>query len=65
MTESQVQASVLSRYGLRIEEPMARVAIQKMTGKGEIAVIGVDARTGVPRRQIIQRDALLETVPLQ
>jgi hypothetical protein len=61
VTESQIQASVLDRFGLRIEKPMAQFAMEKMPGAGEIALIGVDARTGVPRRQIVATAAIIPT----
>ncbi len=62
MTESQIQASVLDRYGLRIQIPMARFAIGQIQTSPEVALIGVDARTGVPRRVIVARDAVLQTI---
>jgi hypothetical protein len=60
VTEAELQASVLKRHGLRIEPQMARYALGRLADWPELALIGVDARTGVPRRQIIPRDSLTQ-----
>ncbi|MGA3067120.1 MAG: hypothetical protein ABSF29_09765 [Tepidisphaeraceae bacterium] len=59
MTEGELQASVLSNYGLRIEAETARYAMEKLPKSREVAVIGTDARTGIPRREILRRENLI------
>jgi hypothetical protein len=52
--EADVQAMVRDHLGLRIEPEMSKYILGKSTAVSEpLAVIGADARTGVPRREII------------
>ena len=62
MTESQIQASVLDRYGLRIRNSHGAIRHWANSTSPEVALIGVDARTGVPRRVIVARDAVIQTI---
>jgi hypothetical protein len=55
MDESNLQQHVLSRLGLRIEPEMSRYLGRKLAGgDGPFTIIGGDARTGIPRREIVQ-----------
>jgi hypothetical protein len=52
--ESQLPQNVLKLHGLRIQKHMTQYAGKMLAaGAGPFAVIGGDARTGVPRRQLI------------
>jgi hypothetical protein len=57
MTETEFQALVLDRYGLRIENRMAKYALEKLALEAGTWVIGQDARTGVPRRLHINKQS--------
>lgn len=61
MEESELRLLILNRLGLRVEPRMCRYVLQ-MAGKSNepLAVIGGDARTGVPRKEIIEPRMLLK-----
>jgi hypothetical protein len=52
--ETELQALVRTRLGLRIEPHMADYLSKKLANPaGPVSLIGGDARTGKPRREII------------
>lgn len=60
MSESEMASLVRQRYGLRIEPHMSRYVIQKLASPPpELAIIGGDARTGIPVRQLLDLRLLL------
>jgi len=55
---TQVQQRMLDAYGIRVEPEMGRYVIRRLQQhagptRGEVPVIGGDARTGVPVRRLI------------
>ena len=54
----QLQERVLRQAGLRIEPEMVAFLANKLASPGNCLVIGGDARTGVPRRQMVNASAL-------
>lgn len=55
MEDFDVRRALLVSYGMRVEDQMVRYILGRLAdgGGGPIAVIGGDARTGVPRREMI------------
>jgi hypothetical protein len=54
MSEAELRRVVRDRFGLRIEPEMSRYLVGRSTDLDQsVAVIGSDARTGVPRREIL------------
>ncbi|HEX4055853.1 MAG TPA: hypothetical protein VHX86_16440 [Tepidisphaeraceae bacterium] len=61
MEESELRSRILNRLGLRIEPRMCKYVLQKAGNSAQpLAVIGGDARTGVPRTEIIEPRAVLK-----
>ncbi|MGD1276345.1 MAG: hypothetical protein ABR964_03875 [Tepidisphaeraceae bacterium] len=58
MTPPQAQWVILQRFGLRIEPEMAAYASRKIAESRDFALLGDDARTGLPRRQIVRPASL-------
>jgi hypothetical protein len=60
MDSVQVRRRLLQRYGIRVEEEMCAYLLRRLAEPGgrAIAVIGGNARTGVPMRQVIEPAAL-------
>jgi hypothetical protein len=59
--ELDLQKLFLERFGLRVGQEMSRYVSQRIHSgdrAGGIAVMGCDARTGVPRREIIPAASL-------
>jgi hypothetical protein len=50
-----IQRALLSQYGLRVDAAMGEYVLSNLqsSGGGSLAVIGGDARTGVPIRTMI------------
>jgi hypothetical protein len=52
--ESELRLLIRDRLGLRIEPEMSNYVLRRAGESNQpIAVIGSDARTGTPRRQIV------------
>jgi hypothetical protein len=61
MVESELQARVRERLGLRIEPKMRQYIERRLAeSTGPFAVMGGDARTGVPRRMMVEPRLLLD-----
>ena len=59
MSESEMEAIVLKQHGLRIESQMRQYVLERLaSASGPFPIIGGDARTGVPRRQMIDPKSL-------
>jgi len=54
LTPPQAQSVILQRFGLRIEPEMAAYASRKIAESRDFALWGADARTGLPRRQVVR-----------
>ncbi len=61
MGDTEVQALILAHYDLRLEPEMIGYATRKLQSLERIGVIGGDGRTGIARRQIIDRSVLSKT----
>jgi hypothetical protein len=62
LSEWEVASRVRERFGLRIEAEMSRYVLEKLAKPPEsLAVIGGDARTGIPRRQMVDPRLLLSS----
>jgi hypothetical protein len=58
--ESELRSLIRDRLGLRVEPEMSRYVLRRIGESNQpIAVIGSDARTGTPRRQIVDPRLLL------
>ena len=66
MDASDVQRQILQRYGIRVEPAMSDYAFCKLRGKNapSFAIMGGDARTGIPVRHMINAtDFLSSDIP--
>ncbi len=65
MTPGDVQELFRTRLGLRLAHSMAAYVLTRFEAAGvpSIAVIAADARTGMPLRASINRDALSSETP--
>ncbi|MDP9172308.1 MAG: hypothetical protein M3O30_00380 [Planctomycetota bacterium] len=60
MADSELQRRVLTQLNLRIEKNMTNYLGKKLAEGGRpFTIIGGDARTGVPRRQVIEPQSFL------
>lgn len=57
MDSKKVQALLLDRYGIRVAAETSNYVLRRLdggsAGGGGIPVMGADARTGVPVRQVV------------
>ena len=61
---SELQSLVRDQHGLRLEPEMTQYFITKSAESDQlIPVIGSDARTGVPRREMLSAKLLREKQP--
>lgn len=59
MDESELRLLIRDRLGLRIEPEMSKYVLRRAGESDQpIAVIGSDARTGMPRRQMVDPNFL-------
>jgi hypothetical protein len=58
-SDSQLQILFRDRLGVRVGPEMSRYAARRLTASPEVfPIIGADARTGVPRRYIVDPNLL-------
>ena len=63
MLESELQSLVRDRIGLRVGTQMSAYILRKSAESSQpVAIIGDDARTGIPRRDLLD-PRLLEAQP--
>lgn len=55
MDEAQVRTRMLAQFGIRIEPAMSRYVLRRLQDRAHpsFPVIGGDARTGAPVRQLV------------
>jgi hypothetical protein len=69
MDAIEVQKRILDRYGIRVEPAMSDYVLRKLTQSttprkaSSFPVMGGDARTGIPVRQLISPHELSDSVP--
>lgn len=66
MQDSELRLLVRDRLGIRIEPEMCKYVLRRAADSDQpLAVIGGDARTGVPRREILDPRALRQGIDRQ
>jgi hypothetical protein len=61
MLESELQSLIRDRIGLRIGTQMSQYVLRKTAESNRpVAIIGDDARTGIPRREMFDPQLLKE-----
>jgi hypothetical protein len=59
MEDAELRLLMRDRVGIRIGHEMGKYLLAKFgESKGNVAVIGSDARTGLPRREVVDLRAL-------
>ena len=68
MKATEVQQALLKEYGIRVEPEMSQYVLRRLNanaapGRAAFAVMGGDARTGIPLRQLIDPEKLAAASP--
>lgn len=63
MSDAELQELFLHRLGLRVEPRMRQYAARQLGQAGPFPVMGGDARTGVPRRTLVDPRLLAPPPP--